>query len=108
MKREIFEIIASDDVNVNNLDLSNKNIDKLWTIYDEDILWDSYAKFNPLTGEKIVRDNGITINDLLLEHRKGVVLEDLGHDWKLINGKLSYYSRFVKQGEKIKILIEYK
>ena len=105
--RKILEIISTRGYDVNKqIDLSTIKIQKLWTIYDEKQLWDSYYKFNPYTGEKLEHKE-ITIDDLELKHHNGVFLEDKLHDWSISDNKLNYYSRVVKQDEKVKILIEY-
>lgn len=102
--RKIIEIVAGYGIDVSkDIDLNKIKIDKLWTLYDEDRMWEC-NKFNPYTGEKIERGNLEVIN---LQHHEGVFLEDLIHDWKVRNGKLDYYSRTVIQGGKVKILIEY-
>lgn len=105
--RKILEIISTRGYDVSEqIDLSTIEIQKLWTIYDEEKLWNSYPKFNPHTGDKLEYKE-ITIDDLELKHHNGVFLEDKLHDWSISNNKLNYYSRVVKQDEKVKILIEY-
>jgi hypothetical protein len=100
--RKIIEIVASRGIDLRpNIDLDKVKINRMWTVYDEQIMWDS-CKFNPETGKKVE-----SLDDLYLQHRKGVFIEDKIHDWNIYNGRLNYGSRLVEQGEKVKILIEY-
>ena len=64
-------------------------------------MWKS-CKFNINTGSPVK-----TLEDIYLQHHKGVFLEDKLHDWNIRNNKLDYYSRVVEQGSNVKILIEY-
>lgn len=106
--RKILNIIAERGNDLSTqIDLSSIEITKLWTIYDEEQLWNSYNKFDPYTGDKL-EEKEITIDDLELKHRNGLFLEDRLHDWNIRDNKLDYYSRCIKRGEKVKILIEYK
>jgi hypothetical protein len=105
--RKILEIVSTRGYDVSNqIDLSTIEIQRLWTIYNEKQLWNSYHRFNPYTGEKI-EEKEITIDDLELKHNNGVFLEERLNDWSIHNNKLNFYSRVVKQDEKVKILIEY-
>jgi len=100
--RKIIPIIAGRQIDISShIDLSKIKINHLWTLYDEQKMWDS-CKFNPQTGEPVK-----TLEDLYLQHHEGVFIEDWVHDWNIRNGKLDYYSRVVGQGESVKILIEY-
>jgi len=100
--RKIIPIIAGYQLDLSShIDLSKIKITSLWTLYDEKLMWDS-CKFNPMTGKPVE-----TLDDLALQHFKGVFIEDYIHDWSIKNGKLNYYSRVVGQGENVKILIEY-
>jgi len=100
--RKIIDIITDYQIDLSPyIDLNSIKIIRLWTLYDEKTMWDS-CKFNPMTGKSVE-----TLDDIYLQHLKGVFLEDHIHDWRIRNGKLDYYSRIVGQGEKIKILIEY-
>jgi hypothetical protein len=105
--RKILNIVAGYGIDVSDqIDLNGIKINKLWTIYDEKELWKCYPKFDTQTGEKLPKRE-IELEDLYLQHHRGLFIEDIGHDWKVINGKLDYYSRVVKQGKEVKILIEY-
>jgi hypothetical protein len=100
--RKIIDIIAGRQIDLSeHVDLSKIKINHLWTVYSEEMMWDS-CKFNPYTGQPVK-----TLDDLVLQHHKGVFIEDIIHDWTIRNGKLDYYSRVVGQGEPVKILIEY-
>lgn len=106
--RKIIEIIAGDliDLSLFGIELEKHNIEKIWTIIDEERIW-NWKKFDPYTGKPVeVIDKDI--NKLRLTHREGVFIEDRGHDWNIRDRKyLYYFSRVTKQGEKVKILIEY-
>lgn len=105
--RKILEIVATKGNDISNqIDLASIEIQRLWTIYDEKRLWNSYPKFDKNTGEKLQYKN-ITIDELELIHHQGIFLEDKIHDWNIHNNKLDFYSRVVEQDEKVKILIEY-
>jgi len=98
----LIDIIAGRQIDLSNsIDLNLIKINRVWTVYDEKEMWNS-CKFNPHTGLPVT-----SIDDLVLQHRKGVFLEDYIHDWNIRNGKLDYGSRVVEQGEPIKILIDY-
>lgn len=100
--RKIVEIIAGRQIDLMpEIDLSKIKITGLWTVYDEPLMWDS-CKFNPHTGKKVE-----TLEDLYLQHHKGVFIEDKIHDWNVRNNKLDYYSRVAEQGGATKILVEY-
>jgi len=100
--RKIIPIIAGYQIDLSSyIDLNKIKINRIWTLYDEEMMWNSY-KINPQTGEPVE-----TLDELILRHLQGVFIEDYIHDWSIKNGKLNYYSRVVEQGESIKILIEY-
>lgn len=102
--KKILNIIAGEsvDLKANDIDLDIVNIQRIWTLYDEKLMWDS-CKFNPFTGKKVK-----SLDDLHLQHHKGVFLEDVVHDWRIRKDNLlDYYSRVVNQGDCVKILIEY-
>jgi hypothetical protein len=102
MKRCILDINAGYQNDVSGvIDLSKINIKRLWTLYDEQLVLTT-ATYNPHTGE-LVTD----LYNAHLQHNNGVFLEDRGHDWKIRNNKLDYYSRVVKQNTPVKILVEY-
>lgn len=105
--RKIVNIIANRGNDISTqIDLSSIEIVKLWTIYDKQQLWNSYPKFNTQTGEKLEYKE-ITLDQLELHHHQGVFLEERLHDWNIRDNKLDFYSRCVKQGEPVSILIEY-
>ena len=100
--RKIIPIIAGYQIDLSShIDLNKIKINRLWTLYNEEMMW-NYCRFNPQTGEPVK-----TLDDLILRHHEGVFIEDYIHDWSIKNGRLNYYSRVVEQGESIKILIEY-
>ena len=82
------------------IDLNKIKINRIWTLYDEEMMWNS-CRYNPQTGESVK-----TLDDLILQNHKGVFLEDYIHDWNIKNDILYYYSRVVGKGESVKILIE--
>lgn len=104
--RKIIEIVAGEMVDLlpHGIDLKKHKITRIWTVFDEERLW-NWVKYDPYTGEKVTIKN---IEDLHLKHHEGVFLEDYVHDWNIRSKEyLYYYSRVVRQGEKVKILIEY-
>ena len=106
--RKIVNIIAERGNDVSSqIDLSSIEILKIWTIYDEEQLWNSYPKFDRQTGEKLEYKE-ITLDTLEPLHHQGVFIEDRLHDWNIRDNKLDFCSRCVKRGEQVKILIEYK
>ena len=100
--RKIITIIAGRGVDISkDIDLTKIKINRIWTVYDEKAMWNS-SKFNTQTGLPVK-----TLEDITLQHHKGVFLEDHIHDWNIRNDKLDYFSRVVEIGHEIKILIEY-
>lgn len=106
MLKKIVEIKAGRNIDLTSLGLQAEEISKIWTVYDEDEMWE-YCKFNPDTGKEIIRDD---LNTLKPFHLHGVFLEEYLHDWNVDkkNNLLHYYSRVVEQGEYIDILVEYR
>lgn len=104
--KKIAEIKAGRNIDLTSLGLIAEKISKIWTIYDEDEMW-NYCKFNPITGVEVVKGD---LNTLQPFHLHGVFLEDYVHDWNIDkkNNLLHFYSRVVRQGETINILVEYK
>lgn len=80
-------------------------INTLWTIYDEEEMWNHY-QYNPDNGLKVERFN---LDSLKPSRNHGVFFEERVHDWDIDfkNNLLHYYSKVVKQGEYVKILIDY-
>ena len=106
MAKKIIEIKAGRNIKLNEYGvLGIPQINRLWTIYDEDEMWNHY-QYNPDNGLKVDRNN---MDSLKPSHNHGVFLEDKVHDWDIDykNNLLHYYSRVVEQGETIKILIDY-
>lgn len=93
------EMIALDDIYKG---LKKENVIQIWTVLDEETAL-KHAPYNPMTGEKVT-----SIEDVVLVHHYGVFLEDQIHDWNFRkNGThLSMYSRAVKLGNPIHILLE--
>lgn len=105
--RKIIEIVAGEktDVLPFGIDLNEHQISRIWTVYDEEKMWE-WKKFDAYTGERIPRP--ASLEEVELRHHEGVFLEDQIHDWNIRRGNLlDYYSRVVGTGKKIKILIEY-
>ena len=99
--RKIINIIAGYQIDLSShIDLNKIKINRIWTLYDEEMMWNS-CRYNPQTGESVK-----TLDDLILQNHKGVFLEDYIHDWNIKNDILYYYSRVVGKGESVKILIE--
>jgi len=100
--RLLIEMNNCDFIELNKIQegLEKVDIEKVWTIYDEKEMWDS-CKFNPYTGRKVE-----TLDDLILSHQKGVFIEDAIHDWMVSKGLFKLYSRFFKDGAKVKVIIE--
>lgn len=104
--KKIIEIVASRGIKLVDYGIADvKRIDLLWTVYDEDQMWDFYT-YHPQTGAKVDRKD---IETLKPSHYHGAFLEEYVHDYDVDyeEGLLHYYSRLVKQGEKVKILIDY-
>jgi hypothetical protein len=100
--RKILDIISGGTLDLNEYGIDGKKIKKLWSVFDEKMMWDS-CKFNPLTGEKVT-----SLDDIHLQHREGVFIEDYVHDWNVRKGNiLHYYTRIAATGEPMKILIEF-
>lgn len=104
--KKIIEIKAGRNIRLNEYGFSCvPKINALWTIYDQEEMWDHY-QYNPDNGLKVDRGN---LDSLKLSHHNGVFLEERVHDWDVDykNNLLHYYSRNMRQGENVKILIEY-
>lgn len=104
--KKIIEIKAGRNIDLTPYGLIATKINRIWTIYDEEEMW-NYCKFNPETGIEVDRNN---IDSLKPFHHHGVFLEDKLHDWN-VNKKenlLHYGSRVVEQGENIKFLLNMK
>ena len=106
MAKKIIEIEAGKNIKLNDYEfLGIPKINMLWTIYDENMMW-SYYQYNPDNGLKVDKNN---LDSLKPSHNHGVFFEERLHDWDIDykDNLLHYYSRIVKQGEKVKILIDY-
>jgi len=79
---------------------SNCRIIHVWTILSEDIL---YNRFSPITGEK----ETVGLDDSILIHGHNVFLEDMGHDWNIVDGDKFKFNGQGKKGEKHDLLIEF-
>ncbi|WCK57211.1 hypothetical protein PP175_28905 (plasmid) [Aneurinibacillus sp. Ricciae_BoGa-3] len=105
--RKMIEIVVGELIDLLSfgIDVDKHQIERLWTVYDEEKMWDC-NKFNPFTGAKIERGD---LEALHLKHHEGVFIEDRVHDWQIRRDKtLDYYSRVVGKGSTISILLEYK
>lgn len=105
--RKLIEIIAGHNLQLSEFGINENThcINRIWTVYDEDRMW-NWCKFDHKTGEKIAPPE--TLEDVQLRHREGVFIEDRVHDWNIRKGnQLDFYSRVVRQGQTVKILIEY-
>lgn len=103
--KKIINIKAGRNIKLSDYGLIAVDINKIWTIYDEDEMWD-YCKFNPDNGMKVERDN---LESLKPFHHHGVFLEQKLHDWNVDEKEnlLHYGSRIVEQGKNVKVLVEY-
>lgn len=104
--KKIIEIMAGRNIKLSDYGITNlKKINLLWTVYDENQMWDHYT-YHPTTGTKVNRDDIETLKPC---HHHGAFLEERWHDWDANYdvGLLHYYSRLVEPGEKVKILIDY-
>lgn len=81
-------------------------IHRVWTVYDEPEIWEHYYKFDPDTGERIVREK-LELEDLVLFHFKGVFLEDFLHDWMQKGNQFRFYGHTGGMGDLHDLLIEY-
>lgn len=79
---------------------SRADIKRIWTLYDEKQVVEN-APFNPFTGNEVTSPL-----DAVLEHHKGVFLEDYVHDWNIRNDELHMYSRATGLHKPITLLIE--
>ncbi|HHT7008501.1 TPA: hypothetical protein ACTZ3A_001040 [Bacillus cereus] len=96
MKRIILDIQVGGTLDLNIYNIEGKDIKRIWSVYDEQMMWES-CKINPLTGEPVEK----------LE--EGVFIEDYVHDYKILKGNiLHYYTRIARKGEEMKILVELK
>lgn len=77
-----------------------KKIKNVWTLFDEKFVLEN-APFHPMTGERVTK-----AEDAVLEHHKGVFLEDYMHDWKIKDDQLYIYSRTTSNDKPIELLIE--
>ena len=69
--RKIISIIAGYQIYLSSyVDLNKIKINRIWTLYDEEMMWKS-CKFNPKTGESVK-----TLDDLILQNHEGIFLED--------------------------------
>lgn len=103
--KKIVEIERGRNIKLSDYGLFVPNISSLWTIYNEDEMWNHY-KYNPDNGLKVDRSN---LDSLKPSNHHGVFFEEKIHDWDIDykENVLHYYSRVTKQEEKIKILVDY-
>lgn len=103
--KKIIEIKAGRNIKLSDYGLFAPNISTLWTIYDEEEMWNHY-QYNPDNGLKVDRSN---LESLKPSHHHGVFFEEKIHDWDIDykENLLHYYSRVTEQGEMVKILIVY-
>lgn len=102
MSRIIYNgFINGESKSLKELGLEGKKIKEVWTVYDEDKMWDS-NKFNPMTGQPI--EKGVDLEGIVLTHEEGVLIEDIVHDWRVSGDVFKYYSRYVPLGKPANIL----
>lgn len=101
--------IRINGVNANTIDISEFpelqeriNIKTVWTLYDEKQVIEN-APINPFTGDKVEK-----AEDAVLEHNKGVFIEDYVHDWNIKGNQFHIYSRVIGSGKPIELLIEFR
>lgn len=86
MNRKTLTITAGARNPLSSHGIDGSQIKRIWTVYDSD--------FDPLSP---------------LKHNEGVFLEEMVHDWQIVGeNELYYYSRVVKMGQEIPIIIEMK
>lgn len=109
MKRMILrgvKNVSSTDVYELLPNFDNIKIKRIWSILNEEKMF-AADKFNPQTGEKIEFPIPRTLDNPLLNHGTTAFLEDFIHDWNVRGGKFVFYSRIVKEGDEIDLLVEY-
>lgn len=96
-------------LNGNKLDLTKvykgltaDGIRNVWTIYDENLLKEN-NRFNPMTGKPIK-----SLDEYVLENRKGVFFEEKLHDWYTRKNDLIIQSRTAEINKPITLLLELK
>ncbi|MFW5962586.1 MAG: hypothetical protein ACOCQR_03120 [bacterium] len=105
MPRKIVRgIINGEKEKLISFGLEDVNIEACWTIFDEDMLWDSNL-FNPYNGKPIVK--GEDLEGLVLQHGQGILLDDIIDDWRVAGKYLVYYTTNAKMDDEIDILVEY-
>ena len=82
--------------------LTANAIKSVWTIYDEKLLKEN-NRFNPMTGKPI-----ISLDEYVLEHRKGVFFEEKLHDWYTRKNDLIIQSRTSEINKPLILLLELK
>lgn len=87
-RRTMFKVTKGEVVNLRNLNINPGGIKSLWTVYDEDSMWENCRP----------DENGITaikgdLEHLMPTHYKGAFFEEYIHDWDVDKetGELKYY-----------------
>lgn len=103
--KKIIEIKAGRNIKLSDYGLFAPNISALWTIYDEEEMWNHY-RYNPDNGLKVDRNS---LDSLKPSHYHGTFFEERVHDWSIDykENLLHYYSKVAEQGEMVKILLDY-
>lgn len=87
-RRTMFKVMKGETVNLKDLNINPDGIESLWTVYDEDAMWENCRP----------DENGITaakgeLEHLMPSHHKGAFFEERIHDWDVDKetGELEYY-----------------
>ena len=102
MKRFV-EIKVGKNIKLTDLGIKATKIHKVWTIYDEDQMWED---------QQLVRSGDVCKDDIehiIPQHFKGAFFEEFIHDWDYDpeQGLFHYYSKLIGAGKIVKVLIEY-
>lgn len=100
MRKIVRDIINNEYKPLKDMGLDGKEINKVYTILDEEKM---FAKFNPKTGEPIEK----SIDHLILQHWYTVFVEDKGHDWSIYGNRFKFHAHSSKIGDKVDLLIEF-
>lgn len=94
MKRQLIEVRVSSNSDLNSKKINGLNIERVWTIYDAQLL--EQIKKNP---EKL--------NELNLEENKGLFFEHKKSDWNVDEDNLFwYYTRLASRNDRMNVILE--